>query len=109
MTITTPCAFESTALEVGYNASFNYMIMESLTSNDVIEQKESKVISVRFDNKHEATAELRWPQKTDAASMLPAPDGKNTKIIYAVYDSETILLLYKIGRASCRERVSPRV
>ena len=27
--------------------------------------------------------------------MLPAPDGKNTKIIYAVYDSETILLLYK--------------
>ena len=95
MTITTPCAFESTALEVGYNASFNYMIMESLTSKDVVEQIERKVISVRFDNKHEAIAELRWPEKTDAASMLPVPDGKNTKIIYAVYDSETILLLYK--------------
>lgn len=95
MTITTPCAFESIALEAGYNASYNYMIMERIDNKDVIEQVENKVISLRFTNGAESIAELRWPEKTNLAASLPVPDGKETKIIYAVYDDETILLLYK--------------
>ena len=94
MTITTPCAFESIALEAGYNASYNYMIMERIDNKDVIEQVENKVISLRFTNGAESIAELRWPEKTNLAASLPVPDGKETKVVYGVYDDQTLQILY---------------
>lgn len=94
MTITTPCAFESAALQSGYNASFNYMSMERINSNEMLEGTGPKTVSIKFNNGKTATAELKWPQNTTLVSILPVPDGKNTKVVYGVYDDKTLLVLY---------------
>ena len=95
MTITTPCAFESTSLDAGYNASFNYMVMEEIGGKEVIQGNDDKTVTVTFENGHKATAEYKWPEKTDIADGFPVPDGKNTKIVYAIYDNETLMIVFK--------------
>lgn len=96
MTITTPCAFETVALDYGLNPSFYHGQVTNDDGGDLVEQNADKSYTITFANGKKATAETKWPTKSSLAQSLEKPDSKDAKIGYSVYDDSSLMIVFSV-------------
>ena len=100
MTITTPCAFETVALDYGLNPSFYHSQIVNDDGGDVVVQNPDKSFSITFANGKKVSAAVKWPADAKLAGYLTAPDSKGAKVAYAVYDDSSLMIAFSYLDAS---------
>lgn len=103
MSITTPCAFDTVALDYGFSGSFYHMEVTNNDGGDVLIQNDDKTIKVTFKNKSVYTAENSWPTKAKLAEYLEKPESKQARVGYSIYDDKALMIVFSTMDGSYAE------
>lgn len=98
MTITTPCAFETVALEYGLNPSFYHMELKNDNGGDEVTQNADKTFQIKFANGKIVSADTKWPANATLLQYAPKPtlSGKTALVAYSVYDGNTLMVAFNM-------------
>lgn len=105
MTITTPCAFETVALDYGLNPSFYHMQIINDDGGDEVVQNPDKTFKITFKNKSVAKAELKWPTASDLAKYVNKPESKKALVGYSIYNDEALMVVFSLLEKTAAEEV----
>lgn len=92
MGICTPCAFESSAGDVGLAGSYADREITTLKGESSVKEMEEGIYLLSFPGNKTAWAEKRWPEKTELTSLLPTP---LMKVEYGAYDESYLVVLFR--------------
>ena len=108
MTITTPCAFETVALEYGLSPSFYHMELVNENGGDEVTQNEDESFQIKFANGKIVSADIKWPTNAALLSYVPQPklSGNTALVSYSVYDKNTLMVAFnKLDKSYAKEYV----
>ena len=107
MGINTPCAFETSASDVGFAASFADRIIENLGGKENVTEGKDGIYDIVYRNGEKAKAEKRWPKASALSSVVPEITADMGKIAYSVYnDHYLVVALDKMDEEKAREYVA---
>lgn len=92
MSISTPCAFESYAAEVGFEGSYTELVLVANNSNDTVTDLQNGFYSIEYTNGAQATGERRWPTACSFSDALPAFAKGKGLLVYSAYDESLLVI-----------------